>query len=270
LLNEWRAPAFQSAVFLPDGTLLSGAPGQSNGPTSLSFSDPKTGTLKSTVPLIGMDADCVAVITSPDGRLAVTGHNRGSLALWDAQSGRLLHVARGKFENRGVPLPVDVLAISADGGLLFGGTSAHVAMKTWSLRDFRELGHKNPGENYPLHCATAPDGSQIATAGLGQGQGINIWDGNLRHIETRLQGQEDFLDALAYAPDGRTLVAVEITGRVILWNLPTGRQLGILMTLPQGIRCEHLAFSPDGSWLGMNDTSGVLHLFHAPLPAENQ
>ena len=44
----------------------------------------------------------------------------------------------------------------------------------------------------------------------------------------------------------------------------TKREVANLLTLPQSVNFARVAFSPDGSWLGASDSTGRLHLFHAP------
>jgi hypothetical protein len=48
----------------------------------------------------------------------------------------------------------------------------------------------------------------------------------------------------------------------------TEREVANLLTLPQSVNFGRIAFSPDGSWLGASDSTGRLHLFHAPPVAE--
>ena len=269
LLNEWRSPRFQSAVMLQNGWLLAARLGQSNDPPVLAVENPIAGTTLSQTSLAGISSDCVAVELSSNGKTAVTGYADGSVAAWDASSGRLLHTARTEFMLQNQPQPVDTLAISTDGSLLFAAASHSVTMKTWALRDFTALGEARLGDAYHLGCAVAPDGQRIASVGTGQGPVINIWDEHLRGPKARLQGRADSVDAVAFSPDGRTIVAAGRDGDTKLWHLGTGRELGTLMTLSQGVRYDHLAFSQDGSWLGIDDTSGGFHLFHAPVPVEH-
>jgi WD40 repeat protein len=269
LINEWQEPPFQSAVFLTNGLLLAASRGESNKPARLCVVDPANGMIRTDTPLSGLEAVCTAAAIAPDGRIAVTGHADGSVGMWEAQTGRLLHAAPGQFEVEGRPSAVDVLAISANGRRVFAASFFRVQIRTWALPDFQALGNVHLGAAYPVQCAVAPNGRQIATAGNGQGLAINLWDDHLHGPEPRLSGQSDFPNALAYAPDGRTIVAAGLDGQLKLWHLPTERELGTLMTLPMDVRYVRLAFSRDGSWLGVSDTTGALHLFYAPGPLEN-
>ena len=93
---------------------------------------------------------------------------------------------------------------------------------------------------------------------------VNLWDTSLKAAGPRLQGHEDFLYAVAYSPDGRTLATAGRDGLLKLWHLASDRELGTMLKLPEDIQFARLAFSPDGTWLGASDNHGRLHLFHAP------
>ncbi len=266
---DWTAAPFQSGVFLTDNCLLTASRGQANGPSCLLKLEPSTGKVISRTLLNGIDAPCSGISLSADGQFAITGHTDGSVATWDAATGRLLHSARQLFKSLNNPAAVETISISANAQAFMAACSTVVVLKTWTVKDFLPLGTRYLGGIYPLRCSAAPNGNHFATAGNGQGLAINIWDEHLGGPSPRLRGQTDFLDVLSYAPDGRTIVAASIDGQLKLWHLATERELGTLLALPKDVRFDQLAFSPDGTWLGASDTTGTLHLFRAPEAPEN-
>ena len=68
--------------------------------------------------------------------------------------------------------------------------------------------------------------------------------------------------ALAFAPDGRTLVVGTRDGMVELWNVPGRREIAELK-VHDSIVCG-LAFAPDGRTLATIGIDGTLRLWDAP------
>src|SRR5207244_1387576 len=108
--------------------------------------------------------------------------------------------------------------------------------------------------------AVSPDGQQLAMGGMALGFTVHLRDTNLRRPETELRGHQNFLCAVDYSPDGRTLATGGGDDQLKLWHLPTARELGTVLSLPEQDQFVQVLFSPDGSWLGASDNSGHLHL----------
>jgi WD40 repeat protein len=288
LAQEWATPFFQSAVFTTNGQLLIASLGVTTEPPvirafSLSPSEgERAGVSRLSLPgnapatnvLLDTSASCSAVALSPDGRFTATGYSDGTVALWETATGRLLQTAERAltkgvgYRTRRTSAAINPLVFSAHGQTLATISFDMVEVKTWTLPGLHPLGGTNLAAIYEVPLAVSPDGHQLAMGGMLQGNGVNLWDSALRHEGTSLRGHQDFLFAVDYAPDGRTLASGGRDGALKLWHLATGREVANLLTLPQGVIFSRVAFSPDGSWLGASDSTGRLHLFHAPPVAE--
>jgi WD40 repeat protein len=103
----------------------------------------------------------------------------------------------------------------------------------------------------------SPDGSTLAVAG---DRVVFLWDCRTRKMRQVLEGPKGKLDAVAFAPDGRSLAAGSDLGELIVWELPSGRVrwratlfeplkkkefLEVVRDYAVGV----LAFSPDGRTL---------------------
>jgi eukaryotic-like serine/threonine-protein kinase len=273
LVLEWEAPPFQSAVFSTNGILFTACIGASNQlPLVCTFAPLSSPLSKSTTSargtfLLDSHSLCTAIMLSPDAQSLATGHADGTVALWDTGTGRLLSEAASALRadfSYSIPNQVDVLAFSLDGHILAAASHAPVSIKTWSVADWRQLGSRRFGHAHPLPLAVSPDGHQLACGGMEQGLTVNLWGTDLAQPGPRLRGHEDFLYAVAYSPDGRTLATAGRDGLLKLWHLASDRELGTMLKLPEDIQFARLAFSPDGTWLGASDNHGRLHLFHAP------
>jgi WD40 repeat protein len=265
-LAEWPTSAFQSAVFAGHETLWLAGPGSSNEPPDLrrvSFS--QTSPAVQTIPLAGILSPCTAISLSPDGARAVTGHANGTLAVWDAIDGRLEQRMDHVFQGRSQFLSVNSLEFSAEGNCVAAATFQGVWLKTWTFPGLQPVGDRQFNNITPVAVAVSPDGRRVAS-GADEGLSVGIWPAGLVTREMELRGHLDRTVAAAFSPDGRTLATGAADGLLKLWNLATGRDV---VTLPLGRDAEarYIAFSADGTWLGVADSQGVLHLFDAPAPA---
>jgi WD40 repeat protein len=219
-----------------------------------------------TITLRGPASPCSIIALSSDASLAATGHRDGTIALWNAVSGKLVFERDHIFVKNGLGTDVDSMVFSADSRSLaaacFNGATAMI----WSIPDGRLVGNHTLGGIYPMVLAISPGGNEIATAGSGQGLGVNVWDRTLGQRKMTLSHQ-DLPIAAAFSPDGRTLASCAVDGQLKLWHLPTEREVATLLGPDLTVRFEYLAFSPDGTWLGGTDSKGNLHLFHGPIPA---
>jgi WD40 repeat protein len=276
LLQEWAASRFQSAVFTSGEVVLACVNSSSNA-VCLRFSlasnlppgAPLSASLRqpSLTRLQGVLAPCSVISLSSDGAIAVTGHDDGTVAFWDAGSGRLRQKLEGQFLFEGQPKGVNVLAISANGRVLAAGSFESAMMRTWSLRHGRPSGRREFKVRNYFQLAISPDGKRITTGRDGESFDFNVWASDLRLHEMSLLGHRDVASAVAFSADGQTLATCGVDGLLKLWHLPTQRELLTLLTLDQGVFVDYLAFSADGQWLGAADNHGILHLFHAPNPA---
>ncbi len=270
LLQQWAAPRFQSAVFTSGEMVLACIDSSSNAAClrfSLMRGEPWLPGSQRLTRLQGVLAPCSVISLSSDGAIAVTGHADGTVAFWDADSGRLRQKIDGQFLHEGQPKEVNVLAISANGQALAAGSYQSAMLRTWNLRSGRPAGRRDFKMRNYFQLAISPNGKRITTGLDGETFNFNVWASDLRVHEMSLLGHRDVASAVAFSADGQTLATGGVDGLLKLWHLPTQREVLTLLTLDQGVYVDCLAFSADGQWLGATDNQGILHLFHAPNPA---
>jgi len=263
---RWSAPPFADAFFERSNEIVTLEIGDSNSPPALRRLRIAPPSLISNVSLAGIAAPCTAAVFIRDGQTCVTGHTDGTIGFWDWRTSRLrLSRKPPPSATHARPLaPVVRLVPSLDGRILLAHSFEVLYLTSWSLTDQSQLGEQYLPARYDLAVAVAPDGSQIALGGIGLGLSINFWTPSLKESATKLDGHQDFLDVIAYSPDGRTLATGAHDGQLKLWHLPTGREIGNLATFEHTVRFRQLAFSDDGSWLGASVKDGTMHLWQAP------
>jgi WD40 repeat protein len=103
-----------------------------------------------------------------------------------------------------------------------------------------------------IQLAVNPDGRLLATAH--DDRTIRIYDFRRANTElARLLAHDDYVRAIAFSPDERTLAAGTDTGRVSLWHVATWQELVSFKTEVDAI--HHLSFSPSGDTLAIGGRS---------------
>jgi WD40 repeat protein len=156
-----------------------------------------------------------AVALSPDGGRALTGHQDGSLRLWNLASGV------EALDMKGRPGWVQAAAFFPDGQrALSGGEDA--ALRLWDVVRGRELNDRK-GEGHSAFVASVAfsrDGKRIATAS--QDGLVKVWDVATGE-ETTLAGNKSTPTSVAWSPDGQQIAAGCSDGLVMVWDQKSAR-----------------------------------------------
>jgi RNA polymerase sigma factor (sigma-70 family) len=222
----------------PDGSLL--AVGAENGP--LSVWDMKTG--RQVGALRGYPYVPGAAFSRDGKTLAVAEWDvktdRSAIALWDVATGRRLRRLDHNVWQAGS------VAFAADGKTVIASSVATIRL--WDTTTGQERGPApgEPGSAGPL--ALSPDGPTLAYTADAS---LRLWDRSAGREVGRLAGHPQ---ALAFAPDGRTLAGAAGPNTVTLWDVAGRRLARRLDADPKADRFDWvlyhaLAFAPDGKRL---------------------
>jgi WD40 repeat protein/DNA-binding SARP family transcriptional activator len=173
---------------------------------------------------------------SPSDRSLATGHNDGSIRLWDADTGEQLQILRGHEDTVGYP------AFSPDGRWLVSAALDDPTVRIWDVTAGAELmALTEPVEGW-ANPVFSPDGSRLATAAANYT--VNIWDLTTSETIVRLEGHESFVNQTVFSPDGSRVATASADGTARVWDARSGEQLSIVF-VPAALLS--VAFSPDGS-----------------------
>ncbi|MDE0911386.1 MAG: PA14 domain-containing protein, partial [Myxococcota bacterium] len=182
---------------------------------------------------------------SPDGGQLASGHEYGSVRLWDVDVSLEAKGAPKETHTISVaPVSVVSLAFSPDGKrLATGSEDARITLldPISGKRTRSFIGHASA----VLALAFSPDGKRLASAG--HDRSVKIWDTSSGKELLTLGVHAGPVHAVAYSPDGKSVATAIDASHIRLWDATTGKALRTL----EGHQGEvlSLAFSPDGKRL---------------------
>lgn len=170
--------------------------------------------------LVELELDHSHYTFSPDGQLLVAGTEEGEVAMWDSETGELLHLFSIPSQSRFDLKNIEVITFSPDGTIL-AATERQGYILVWDVEE-RTLSHQLGGQyNTISGLAFSPDGTQLAAAsweGL-----VIVWDVITGEVVRTLQirpydTQFAEVNDVTYSPNGSQIAAVSDEGQLYLWH----------------------------------------------------
>jgi WD40 repeat protein len=200
---------------------------------------------------ITLPVEANTIAYTPSGDALVTGHDDGSVILWDSSSGDERRVLQAHADD------VGGVRVSPDGRLL-ASTGAEGVTILWDL-DIGEARFAFPGTFlFTSEAVFSPDGRLLAVPNHGEGVAaadarLNLWDtenGALRLTLMTASGSS------AFSPDGAFLTTGSSEG-VAIWDLAAGpEQAPVTLTGHTG-SFSGAAFRHDGSLIATTSRDGT-------------
>lgn len=211
----------------------------------------------------------VSCALDPRGRYVVAGAEDDSVQRFDLASGAATTLAAHESWVFG-------LAFTPDGQhLLTGGCDGQV--KWWSIGEESPA----PTRSIAAHAgwvrgvAVSPNGALLATCG--NDRLVKLWSVVDGAPVLTMPGHERLVYSVAFHPSGESLVSADLQGRLIEWDLATGKErrridAGKLYAYNGGQGVDYggvrdLSFSADGAWLacsGLVDAENPLGAVSVP------
>ena len=241
----------RTVCFSPDGRFLA-----TPEPGGILLSDSTTGDEARVLVDKNSRSRGTCMAFAPNGRTAAVAKTVGRdqlgvLEIWDVETGALRHTCRGHVAA------VNCLAYSPDSQWLASG-SLDKTVVLWNVATGQEQTRVlvMPPEAV-WSVAFAPDGKTLAFATgtadyrIRQPGAVKLWDVASETVRTTLRGHDRSVTSVVFSSDGQTLITGSADTTVRFWDLPRGREYGMLKghQAAPGFEAISVALSPDGRWL---------------------
>lgn len=191
-----------------------------------------------------------AVAFHPQHAIVATGHDDGSIRLWDLPTGKEKATLNGHRQ------PISALRFSSDGELLAAAAEDR-AITVWKSDGTLVRTMTGHTDRIPA-VAWKPRTRQLVSAGWDTT--ARIWDIDTGEPVILLNSHADQVVTLAFSPDGSLLACADTAANIHVWSdVALGKEIQVIPGDQTEVRC--LTFSRDGSLLAVGGADRVIHIW---------
>ena len=231
-----------SAAFSPDGRQI-----VTTDDGAAQVWDAQTGRPLYTLPY---GSTVYEAVYSADGARLIVAGGVGSVKIFDAASGALVHELRGDDERP----RYFAVAMSSDARLIAAIDTRGDVSHVWDATTGERIAEiRNDASGFPAIVFSA-DGRWLATTG---GDDIRVFDAQARRQVAIIRAPR--IRSLAFDPTGPRLLTGAATGDVAIWSVPGGVRVQHLRDVKDPVNA--VAFSPDGQLVAAGSRDGAMQVW---------
>ncbi len=207
----------------------------------------------------GAWAPLFTVAVSPDGRLLAVSGEKGTLVLFEVDSGRLIKRLEGHDKTAGEFGTVMAVAFHPHGKwLASAGTDKRIIL--WSVPAGEKLREWEAPDKVGA-MAVSPDGTQLASGGVDNA--VTLWDAETGKELRTFEGHSERISegGLAFSPTGEGLASASYDDIACVWEVSTGGSLQVLRGHIDDV--HSITFSPDSKQLATSSRDQTIRLWDA-------
>jgi WD40 repeat protein len=200
---------------------------------------------------VSTDSWVTALAFSPDSKLLASGHDNGSIRLWELPGLAPLGEIAAHTES------VSALCFNAAGTELTSAGDDHL-IRTWDSKSQKVLREWRGHTDRIPSLAWRPQGDFLVSAGWDTT--ARVWESSSDDPTFLLNAHSDQVNTVVFSPDGNLLACADSDFAIHVWSDPrTGKARYILNGHADEIRA--LAFNRAGTRLASAGTDRVVHIW---------
>ncbi|MDM8559560.1 hypothetical protein [Candidatus Parabeggiatoa sp. HSG14] len=189
-----------------------------------------------------------SVALSSDGQFLAAAGEKGTLALFDANSHQLIQNLQKHTGD------ISAVIFHPQGQwLASAGDDKQIIL--WSLSDKEPIRKWKTPESI-LALAVNSNGTILASGGDGKDNNISLWETKTGKLLNTLIGHQEEISSLAFSSDDKWLASGSYDDTAYLWKMKTGEISHILTGHTNDV--ESVTFSPDNKLLTTSSDKNIL------------
>lgn len=186
---------------------------------------------------------------SPDGQRIVTAADDGKIKVWDTESGFCIVTFTEHTSG------VTACEFAKKGNVLFTA-SLDGSVRAWDLIRYRNFRTFTAPTRLSFCCMAVDPSGEVVAAGSVDSFDIHVWSVQTGQLLDRLSGHEGPVSALAFAPNGASLVSGSWDRTARIWSIFSRTQTSEPLQLQADVL--DVAVRPDSLQLAVSTLDGQL------------